>query len=282
MDRELIIRAVPILRAALVFPFRPWAAVPVLAAHPRSAVAVAAPATFLFAYLLARGCAAGDAAVAAAGMLALTVPTAAAGVLGCDPARMLLGRPFSARALAGPCAVFTAWTPVLFVALLAALKALGSGAGAALFTGLILLVWALATGIAVVARDAGDDDDRGRLLVASCTGVAVCLLGLWLGLLAASAMVLALPAPATIEYAPAGSTLLVRPGDAGAPGDVVFVAGPGAERAVARVEPSGARVPIGVLAQKAENITDWPPVGRVFFRFGGSWGGAPVPCRGTD
>ncbi|MDH3592785.1 MAG: hypothetical protein OER88_12945, partial [Planctomycetota bacterium] len=122
------------LRALVLFPVRPG---PASAALARRTIALAAPlvpALVLTILVAARGAGPLDALATGAGLLLLVAGTGLGGLLGCYPGKMILGRPYDAAALAGPCVVCAAWTAVLFLGLLAVGKIFGAGAAAALFS----------------------------------------------------------------------------------------------------------------------------------------------------
>ncbi len=245
-------------RALLLFPLRPGAATEALGGCRGSALAAPAPPVLLFLFLAARGCRAGDAAVAAASLLLLVLGPGAGGALASAALRRIL--PDAPRRPLHVHLVFAAWAMLLLAVILFV-------GGSALAAALAVLVWGVVAGMRVVAKDA----EPGRALVASCAGVSGAILGLLVaGALVHGSLVMAVRSPV------ADGTLLVRRGEASEPGATVVARDPAstrlflARRGVHGLVPEGLGPP-GPAA-------GWVQVGRVFFFLGsGAPAGRAVP-----
>jgi hypothetical protein len=243
-------------RALLLLPVLPASAAAAL--RPLAALAAPGPPLLLMLWLTARGCRAGDAALAAAGLLLLVIALGAGGALVSLGVRAILpGAPGR-----GPHVhlVLAAWAMAL---LLVALLATGS----ALAAGLLTLVWGVVAGTRVLAPDA----EPGRALVASCAGTTGAILAMLLmGLFVHGNVVMAMPAPDE------PGTLLIRRGEAPEPLARMVVLDPASRSLfLARKGPTGlvpeGRPPPGPSA-------GWVPVGRAFFFLGsGARFGRAIP-----
>lgn len=245
-------------RALLLFPLRPGDAAEALEGCRAAALAAPAPPLLLLLFLAARGCRAGDAGLAATGLLLLVLGPGAGGALASAATRRIL--PGAPRRGLHVHLVFAAWAMVLLVAVLFV-------TGSALAAALAVLVWGVVAGTRVVAAEA----EPGRALVASCAGISGAILGLLVaGAVVHGSLVMAVRSPA------ADGTLLVRRGEAPEPGATVLARDPAsarlflARRGVAGLVPEGASPPGPASA--------WTPVGRVFFFFGaGARAGRAIP-----
>jgi hypothetical protein len=257
------------LRAVLLFPVRPAAATRVLRSRPGAGAVVLLPPLAFGAYLAVRGCAAADAVLTAGALLLVLAGLGLGGAVGCGAAGLILRRPFEVRPHLVGCLVFAAWTVALFPALLALLATVGVGGLAGLAGGLALLVWGVVAGRGVLGDEG--EADPGRGLVASCAGLSGALLGLCLAGWAATLLVWPWRAPVAVDGARAGELLLVvRDASPGA-ADLVLAEDAAGVTVLARRGPDGRLAPVGRVRSGAG---PWRPRGRVFFRFGGSWGGS--------
>jgi len=183
--------------------------------------------------------------------------------------------------LLGPACAAAAWLPFAFVTLLGIADALGAGAAAGLYAGLIVLVWGAAAGMGAIAGE--EAPEPGRLLVATCIGLTGCLVGL-------GAMHRVPPAvPVTAVRAPfdgrnirQGNILLVRSDpDARGPCVVLLREAGTAEAAFAFLDPNGNRTVLGDVTLQPKMLQDWNIAGRVFFRFGSPGGWSVVGTEQT-
>jgi hypothetical protein len=234
------------LRAVLLFPVRPGAATRALRGAGGAGAVVLLPPCALGAYLTVRGCA---------------------------PAGLLLRRPPRVRPYLVGCLVFAAWTAILFPVLLVLLTAAGAGGLAGLGSGLALLVWGVAAGLFVL----GDDEttEPGRGLVASCGALSGALLGLFVAGWAATLLVWPWRAPVAVGGARRGDLLLVVRDRSPGAADLLLAENAAGAAVLARRGPDGRLAPTGETPAVAG---PWQARGRVFFRFGGPWGGS-VLCR---
>jgi len=264
--------------ALLLFPVRPAAASARLRDSKAASLAPLVPGLAAGAYLASRGCAAADAAAGGAALVVVVAGLAAGGTAGCYPARRIVGLPFDVATFLGPCLAFAAWTPILFVAALAAARTVGAGPVAALASGLTLLVWGVVAGIGVLGGESIRDYGRG--LVASCLALAVSLMGLWLGLVVVAArLVMAVPAPVDADGFRAGDLLLVRVEADVAAGELALLVAEGREALLARADGAGGFDPVGAAASRIRDMRGLQTRGRVFFRSGGPWGGNAVSAQ---
>jgi hypothetical protein len=260
------------LRAALTFPWRSGDATRALAGRASAWLAPLVPAALAASYLLARGTRTADAAWSAAAVLLAVLGLGVGGCVGAFPARLLLGRPYRVREVLGPCLVFAAWTPPLFLAVLVLARVLGAEDTAALYSGFTLLIWGVVGGMGIVGGD--EAEDYGRGVVASCLGLALALAGLMAALLLVQAhLILAVPALADTDEFAAGDRVLVRRESDASPGSCILLLEEGSHEAMFAVAgPDGAWTPLGAASDNAPRGR-WHVAGRVFFRLGGPWGG---------
>lgn len=266
------------LRAVLTFPWQSADASRALAGRPAAWLAPLVPAALAVAYLLARGAGGADAAWSGAAVVLVVLGLGLGGCVGAFPARLLLARPYRAGEVLGPCLVFAAWTPPLFVLVLVLARALGAAETAALYSGFTLLVWGVVGGIGVIRGD--EAEEYGRAVVASCLGLAFALAGLMAALLLVQAqLVLAVPALASTDDFAAGDRVLVRREAEVAPGSCILLLDEDSHEAIFAVAGSGGTwTPLGTGSDKAPDGR-WHVAGRVFFRLGGPWGGSAVRPR---
>jgi hypothetical protein len=257
------------LRAVLLFPICPGSATRALSGARGAAAVVLAPPCGFGAYLSVRGCAPADALASEAALLLLVVGLGLGGALASGAAGLLLGRPVRVRPYLVGCLVFAAWTAVSFPALLAVLTAAGAGGLAGLGSGLALLVWGAVAGRGVLGDDGATEPGRG--LVASCAALSGALLGLVVAGWAATQLVWPWRAPVAVEGARPGDLLLVvRDRSSGATGLLLAENA----RGVAVLARRGADGRIAPVGATPFGRGPWRARGRVFFRFGGAWGGS--------
>jgi hypothetical protein len=261
------------LRAVLLFPVCPAAATRALCGRPGAGAVVLLPPLALGAYLAVRGCAAADAAVTAGALLLVILGLGLGGAFAGGLARLILGRPFAVRPHLVGCLAFAAWTVVLFPALLGLLAAAGLGGLAGLAGGLALLIWGVVAGRGVLGDDRGESDP-GRGLVASCAALSGALLGLWVAGWLGTQVVWPWRAPVAVDGARAGDLLLVVRDQSPDAADLLLADDALGAAVLARRGLDGRIVPVGRV-RDAEG--PWRPRGRVFFRFGGAWGGSVLP-----
>jgi hypothetical protein len=265
-------------RAVLTFPWRSGDASRALAGRASAGLAPLVPAALAMVYLLARGAQAADAAWSGVAVLLVVLGLGLGGCVGAFPARLLLARPYRISETLGPCLVFAAWTPPLFVAVLLLARALGAEETAALYSGFTLLIWGVVCGMGVIGGD--EAEDYGRAVVATCIGLALSLAGLMAALLLVQAqLVLAVPAMTDTDEFAAGDRVLVRREAEAAPGSCILLLEEGSREAMFAVAgPGGAWTPLSANAEKAPRGR-WHVAGRVFFRLGGPWGGTALRWR---
>jgi len=263
------------MRALLLFPFRPADALPGLERAVAPWLAPFVPSAALGVFLLARGCAAGDALAAAGALLLGTVGAGLAGGLAAPLAATFTGAEFGWNGRLGVGLLFAAWTALLFAVLVVLLQLAGAGVAAPLYGALVLVCWAVAVGSAVVAPPEGAEGGRG--LVGGCLGLAGALAGFWAALLVVQAhLLLVVPAPSDGPGFERADALIVRRSASAHESRLLLLTERGGREAVlARVgsrglEPSE-NVDIRSFASK-----NWDIAGYVFFRFGGPWGGSVV------
>ena len=257
------------LRAVLLFPVRPAAATRALRGSRGAGAVVALPPCALGAYLAVRGCAPADALATAGALLLVTAGLGLGGALASGAARLVLQRPFEVRPHLACCLVFAAWTATLFPALLALLAVAGAGGMAGLGAGLALLVWGVVAGCGVLG--AGEATEPGRGLVASCGALSGALLGLCLAGWAATQLVWPWRAPIAVDGARRGDLLLVVRAESHVAADLLLAENAAGVAVLARSGADGRVVPIG---RTRAVRGPWQARGRVFFRFGGAWGGS--------
>ena len=262
------------IRALLTFWAQPAEATRTLETSRAAWLAPLVPALALFCHLLTRGCKAPDAAASALALLLLVLGLGLGGGLATYPASFLTGATYRIRERVGPCLVFATWTAILFAAVVLFCRAVGVGAEAVLYTSIVLVVWGGAAGTALVMGP--QTEDAGRALVGSCIGLAGALGGLWFALMLVHAQ-LVFVAPATIEVAglEPGDTMLIRRVLAPPAGSIVLLQD-GRETVLAKTGPKGVLIPLGNIAEATFRSHKWDVAGRVFFKFGGSWGGTVV------
>jgi len=238
-----------------------------LAGSRAALAAPLAPAALLLGFLWMRGCSAADAAAAALGLLALLVGLAFGGTAACYPASFFTGSAFLPLDRAGPCAVFAAWTALLWTLVLIVAKLLGMGPEAAIFTSLFVVVWGVGVGTHIVTGD--DEVEPGRRLVGSCLGLTGALGGLVAALVVVQAeLVMVVASPLDTGGLEAGDALIVRRDEEPPAGSLVLLR-EGREAALGRVSPGGVATVVGETLEKG----NWTVFGRVFYTFGGVWGG---------
>ena len=266
------------LRAALTFPWRSGDATRALAGRASAWLAPLVPAALAMAYLFSRGAQAADAAWSGVAVLVVVLGLGLGGCVGAFPARLLLARPYRIGQTLGPCLVFAAWTPPLFVVVLLLARAVGAEDTAALYSGFTLLIWGVVGGMGIIGGD--ESEDYGRAVVASCLGLALSLAGLMAALLLVQAqLVLAVPALADTDQFAAGDRVLVRREAEVPPGSCILLLEEGSREAMFAVAgPAGTWTPLGVASDKTPRGR-WHVAGRVFFRLGGRWGGTAVNRR---
>lgn len=262
------------IRALLTFWAQPAEATRALETSRAAWFAPLVPALALFCHLSARGCEALDAAASALALLLLVLGLGLGGALATYPASFLTAATYRIRERAGPCLVFAAWTAILFAAVALFCRAVGVGAEAALYTSIVLVVWGGAAGTALVAGP--QTEDAGRALVGSCIGLAGALGGLLLALMLVHAeLVFVAPAPVEVAGLKPGDTMLIRRALAPPAGSIVLLQD-GRETVLARAGSEGELTPLGNIAEATFRSHKWNVAGRVFFKFGGSWGGTVV------
>jgi len=257
------------LRAVLLFPVRPASATRALSGARVTAAVVLAPPCALGAYLSVRGCAPADALLTAVALFLAVVGLGLGGALAGGVAGIILGRPLRVRPHLVGCLVFAAWTAVLFPALLAVLAVAGAGGLAGLGSGLALLVWGVVAGRGVL----GDDGalEPGRSLVASCTALSGALLGLVVAGWGATQLVWPWRAPVALEGARPGDLLLVVRDRSPGAADLLLAENAAGAVVLARRGADGRIAPVGGTPA---GRGPWRARGRVFFRFGGAFGGS--------
>lgn len=183
--------------------------------------------------------------------------------------------------LVGPACAAAAWLPFAFVTLLGIADALGAGAAAGLYAGLLVLLWGAAAGMGAIAGE--EAPEPGRLLVATCLGLTGCLLGLGaMHRVPPLVPVTAVRAPFDGRIVRQGNILLVR-SDPDARGPcVVLLREAGTEEAVfVFLAPNGNRTVLGDVTLQPKMLQDWNIAGRVFFRLGGPGGWSVVGTEQT-
>jgi hypothetical protein len=263
------------LRALLLFPFRPADAIEALESRVAPFLAPLVPAAAFSAYLWARGCTGGDAAVAGLALLGCVVAAGLAGGLASPLAAMFTGASFGWSGRIGISLLFAAWTAPLFALLIVLLQLVGAGVAAPLYAALVMVCWAVAVGAAVVAPEEGAEGGRG--LVGGCLGMAAALVALWGALLLVQTnMLIIIPAPADGPGFERADALIVRVSPDTGPGELLLLRERyGREAVLARVGEDGLE-PSGKVDIEAFTSHTWDIAGRVFFRFGGAWGGSVV------
>ena len=239
------------------------------------------PATAAGAALWQDGCAASDALATSAAVLLILAATTLAGFGASWAASRISETGMPARRRLAGTALLATWGACLWALLSVFARAFGVGPEGPLLAALVVLVWGLAAGIAVVGGPHIPEMTRGW--VASCTGMLGALAGLVVGaLVATQSLVLAVPPPPTSEDFGRSSLLLVRISERSTPGTVVLARNPDTGGAVvARVAPgdsaqdtvlkplTGTQHPPGSLAKLTVR-------GRVFYGIGyGALPGAP-------
>lgn len=267
--------------ALLLFPLRPQESLERIDRLAPPLLFLPLPAAAAGAALWWDGCAGSDALATAAAVLLTLLTTTLAGFGASWGASRISEADMPARRRLAGTALLTAWGAFLWALLSIFAGAFGIGQEGPLLAALIVLLWGLAAGIAVVGGPRIPEVARGW--VASCTGMLGALAGLFLGaLVATQSLVLAVPPPPASEDFGHSSLLLVRIDERPTPATVVLARNPETGRAVmARVVPgdgtqdtvltplTGTRHPPGSLAKLTIR-------GRVFYGIGyGAVPGAP-------
>lgn len=267
--------------ALLFFPFAPALAARWL---QRSLVACTLPAVvgiLIGTGFLVAGTSAGDAWATAGTYVRFTYAVAVGGTLCGLAALRLVGRDAGWKDLMGPGCAAAAWAPFAFVAFLVMAQALGAGAASGLYSGLLLLIWGAATGMAILSGE--ERSEPGRLLVGTCLALSGCLVGFWTAhRIPPPVPVQAVRSPFEADRIYPGQILLVRTGASVEGPALVLLRETGTnEAAFARLDRNGNRTLVGDISVTPKMLQDWNIAGRVFFRFGSPGAGSVVGTEQT-